>query len=463
MTTFKPKANGGFLLVALIIFGGLIIMVIGAVVSLVVVEHRAIQRSVSYERSLQVAEGGANYYRWILSHDPTNYDGLDKDFYNSAGDIVGHYVVTVTPPSNGSSTITLTAEGWTYEYPNLKRTVRVRYGKPSYAEYAFLTNSNVWFGTDEEIHGRLHSNGGIRMDGSADSLTTSIVETYICGPEHNCNNETKPGIWGTGQDPALWNFPIADAIDFDSITLDFSSMQTAAQTDGVYFNNVGGQGVHLVFNSDGTFTAYKVTKLKNNVWGYDGANWTYESNDIDKENTINGYVNHALPANGIIFVDDQTWVSGQVNGRVTVAAAHLPEGSGSSRDIIVANDITYYPDRSSGSVLGLMAQQDILVPLYSEADLVIDGALLAQNGHVFRYYYYPSYYPADTVKTRIETYGTIISNTLWTWSWVDNSNTIISGYQTTSTNYDPNLYYSPPPYFPTQDDYTFISWEEVNQ
>jgi hypothetical protein len=109
-----------------------------------------------------------------------------------------------------------------------------------------------------------------------------------------------------------------------------------------------------------------------------------------------------------------------------------------------------------------MAQQDILVPLYSESDLIIDGALLAQNGHVFRYYYYPSYYPADTIKTRIETYGTIITNTMWTWSWVNSSDTIISGYQSSSTNYDPNLYYSPPPYFPTQDDYTFISWEEVN-
>jgi hypothetical protein len=126
------------------------------------------------------------------------------------------------------------------------------------------------------------------------------------------------------------------------------------------------------------------------------------------------------------------------------------------------NDITYYPDRTSGSVLGLIAQQDILVPLYSPDNLIIDAALLAQNGHVFRYYYYPPYYPADTVKDYIETYGTTITNTIWTWSWVNSSNTIVSGYETTSTNYDPNLYYAPPPYFPTQDNYTFISWEEVN-
>ncbi len=459
MTTSKQP---GYILVSLIIFGGITIMVMGAVISLLIVQHRGIQRSVSSEQALQVAEAGANYYRWLLAHDPENYDGAEQDYYNQNGDSIGHYSIIVTPPSNGSTTITITSTGWTDEYPELQRTLRVRYGKPSYAEYAFLTNSNVWFGDTEAVHGRLHSNGGIRMDGSADSLATSIKETYICGSEHGCADEEKPGIWGTGQDPLLWSFPISDAIDFDAITLDFDTMEAAADADGVFLENIGGKGVHLVFNNDGTFTAYKVTKLKTSVWGHDMTDWTYESNDIDKESTINGYVNHAIPDNGIIFVDDQTWVSGQVNGRVTVAAAHLPASDGITRDIIIHDDISYYPDRTSGSVLGLMAQQDILVPLYSPNDLVIDAALLAQDGHVLRYYYEPSYYPTDTIKSNLETYGTVITSTVWTWSWVDSSGTILSGYQTTSTNYDPNLYYAPPPYFPTQDDYTFISWEEVN-
>jgi len=460
MTTSKRT---GYLLVSLIIFGGLTIMVLGAIISLIVQEHRTIQRSVSSEQTMQIAESGANYYRWLLAHDPDNYAGTDQDYYDDTGTVLGHFTVTVTPPLNGSTIVTLTSTAWTTMFPNLKRTVRVRYGKPSYAEFAFLSNSNVWFGPNESIHGRLHSNGGIRMDGTVDSLTTSIVETYICGPEHNCADETKPGIWGSGQDPALWSFPIADALDFDAITLDFEDTRTAAENGGIIFDNVGGQGVHIVFNSDGTFTANKVTKLQNNVWGYDGTDWTNESNDISKETAISGYTNHAFPDNGIIFVDDQTWVSGQVNGRVTVAAAHLPSTDGIVRDIIIPDDITYYPDRDSGAVLGLMAQKDILVPLYSPDDLTIDAALLAQDGSVLRYYYYPSYYPADTIKTNIETYGTIITNGVWTWSWVDGSSTLLSGYENTTTNYDANLFYSPPPYFSTQDDYTFISWEEINQ
>lgn len=456
------KKPSGSILVTILIFGTVTIMALGAIASLLVSEHRVVQRSISTEQALQIAEGGINYYRWVLAHDPDNFDGVSSDFYSAGGDNLGHYVVTVEAPSNGSSIVTLTATGWTHEYPNVQRELRVRYGKPSYTEYAFLTNSNVWFGDTEAVHGRLHSNGGIRMDGVVDSLATSIKETYICGQEHDCADEEKPGIWGTGQDPALWQFPIADALDFDAVTLDLDAMQTTAATDGVLISNSGSNGTHIVFNNDGTFSVYKVTQLENSVWGHDGTDWTYESNDIKKEVADPQHQNEALPASGIIFVEDQTWVSGQVNGRVTVAAANLPEGSGTNYDIIIDDDITYYPNRTSGAVLGLIAQQDILVPLYSPDDLVIDAALLAQNGHVFRYYYYPPYYPADTIKNSIETYGTIITNTVWTWSWVNSSHTIISGYEATNTNYDPDLYFSPPPYFPTQDDYTFISWEEIN-
>ncbi len=436
-------------------------MVTGAISSLIITEHRVIERSVNSEQALQIAEAGVNYYRWLLAHDPNNYTGAEFDYLTASGDNLGHVVISIIPPSSGSSIVTITATGWTNNFPALDRTIQVKYGLPSYAEYAFLTNSNVWFGDTEEIHGRLHANGGIRLDGIVDSLATSIKETYVCGQEHGCNDEIKPGIWGTGQDPLLWEFPVADSLDFDAIALDFEAMEIAAIDNGFYLDGSGAKGYHLVFNSAGTFNVYKVTKLQNSVWGYNGTDWTYESNDISNETAMPQYLNTPLPTNGIIFVKDQTWITGQVQGRVTVAAARLPE-DGTTYDIIIPDDITYYPDRTSGSVLGLIAQEDILVPLYSPNDLTIDAALIAQQGHIFRYYYYPPYYPTDTIKHSIETYGTIITNTIWTWSWVNQNNQITSGYQITSTNYDPNILFAPPPYFPTQDDYTFISWAELN-
>ncbi len=452
----------GSTLIIVIVFTGILLLGLGAIISLLISEQRIVQRRVASEQAFQVAESGVNYYRWVLAHNPDDYTGADDDYYNNSGELIGHYTVVVDEPESGSSVITITSTGYTYDYPNTQRIIRVRYGNPSYAEFAFLTNSNVWFGDTEEVNGRLHSNGGIRMDGTVDSLTTTIRETYICGPEHGCADEEQPGVWGAGEDPALWDFPIADAVDFDIITLDLEEMNTAATEAGILLENSGTYGYHLVFQNDGTFDVYTVTSLGNNVWGHDGTNWVYESNTINTESAVSEYQNVAIPDNGIIFVEDQTWVSGEINGRVTVAAANLPEGSGTNYDIIIHDDIEYYPDRNSDNVLGLIAQEDILVPLYSPTDLTIDAALIAQNGHVFRYYYYPPYYPSDTIKTNIETYGTIITNTLWTWSWVNGEGDILSGYENTNTVYDPNLLYSPPPFFPTRDDFEFISWEEIS-
>ncbi len=451
----------GSMVVLILIFGSLAIMGIGAIISLLITEQRSSQNAVASEQAFQAAEAGIHYYRWILAHNPNDYSGVNQDYTDNNGNAVGHYTVTVTPPDPGSSIITLTSVGTSILSSNQKRTVRVRYGNPSYAKFAVLTNSNVWFGVNESVHGRLHSNGGIRMDGIGDSLITTVKETYICGPEHGCNNETQPGIWGAGEDPALWDFPIADAVDFNAITLDFETMKIAAQNGGLYLPKSSAFGYHIVFAANATLTVNLVTKMHKAVTGYDGTNWVTESNDIKTDSPIVGYQNIPIPSNGIIFVEDQTWVSGDVNGRVTLAAAHLPDDGTVTYDIIIHDNIQYFPDRTSGSVLGLIAQQDILVPLYSPTKLTIDAAMLAQKGHIVRYYYSSSTSKDHAVKQEIDSYGTLITNLVWTWTWVNSSDKITSGYTTSTINYDSALEYSPPPFFPTQDEYNLISWEEI--
>lgn len=455
------QSQRGSVLILIIIFGNIAIVGIGAIISLLIAEQRSSEATLTSEQAFQVAEAGINYYGWVLAHNPTDYTGADQDYTDNSNNTIGHFTVNVTPPVAGSSIITLTSTGSSNLDANKKRTVQVRYGKPSYAKFAVLTNTNVWFGENEAVHGRLHSNGGIRMDGVGDSLVTTVKETYICGPEHGCNDEVKPGIWGTGQDPVLWDFPVADAVDFNSITLDFEAMQTAAQNDGIYLGKSTAYGYHIVFKDDSTLTINLVGKMHKAVTGYDGTNWVTESNDIQTNSPITGYQDIPMPDNGLIFVEDQTWVSGNVNGRVTVAAAHLPDDGTATYDIIISDNITYVPDRTSGSVLGLIAQQDILVPLFSPTKLTVDAAMLAQKGHVIRYYYSSSTSKEHAIKQDINTYGTIITNTVWTWTWVNASGKITSGYTASVINYDPALEYSPPPFFPTQDEYDFISWEEI--
>ncbi len=475
----KYNQNGAMLIVALI-FTLLFTVVAVALSSMVASQHKLGLKKINWAKALAAAEAGINYYRWHLAHAPSDYqDGTEQpgpyvhEYKDSLGNTVGYFSLNITPPSQCSNTVIIESTGWANSDPLVTRTVKVKYGKPSLAQFAFLTNSNVWFGDKETLHGPLHSNGGIRMDGYNDAKTTSAKETYICGPEHGCWYETKPGIWGEGGEQNLWDFPVSN-VDFNAVTADLATLKTLAQgmmcsaTEDCYFEE-NGLGYHLVFKSDGTFDLYKVTQLKNPIWGYDGSRWVRESDDINKQSYIGNY---NIPNEcGIIFIGDDLWIDGTVNGKVTVVAAKLPETGNSPKIIINGNLI--YQSKDGSDILGLISQSDILVPFYSAPnDLEIDAALMAQKGHVYRKFYCvgwgcprwaPWWYAGYIIRNSITVYGVIITNTIWTWTWTDAFGHVVSGYRNTDTIYDSNLTYNPPPGFPTTGDYEILQWEETSE
>ncbi|MFH0818700.1 MAG: hypothetical protein V1898_01765 [Patescibacteria group bacterium] len=495
----------GSILIAVMVFGVVFIISFSAIASLVITGHRLIQQKTAREKAFQIAEAGLNYYRWQLAHNLEDFDGVSNvPYYDPSGDLIGYYSVTAEPieyVATGStvtlchkpetaaertltvaddalpahlahgdyegecggdasinfSTIAITATGWTPEYPNSIRIVKALYGRPSLAKYAYVSNSNIWFGSSENITGTVHANGGIRMDGTCNSLITSTQETYICGSEHGCSDEEKPGIWGSSSRSDLWDFPIANGVDFDAITVDLENIKTLATAEGVYLPPSGAYGYLITFSDSGSIDVRKVTKLQSAVLGHNGTDWVTEAHSYKNTSNVGTY---EIPDNGLIFVEDDVWVEGVVDGRATLAAARLPDGSYTDASIFIQNNIEY-DLRDGSSVLGLIAQKDILIPLYAPNELIIDAALLAQKGHVFRYYYPSSMY-SQAIRSSIETYGTIITNTVWTFSWVSSADgPVISGYQNTSSVYDPYLLYGPPPSFPSGDEYEFISWEEI--
>ncbi|MCH8748891.1 hypothetical protein IH781_04060 [Patescibacteria group bacterium] len=114
-------------------------------------------------------------------------------------------------------------------------------------------------------------------------------------------------------------------------------------------------------------------------------------------------------------------------------------------------------------VLAAIAQRHILIP-WSGApnDLALDGAFVAQKGSFHRRFYPNGFGSEDHyLKTSLSVYGMIASNGVPATSWVDGGGNVTSGYQSSSSEYDANMLYGPPPYFPSSDEYEFISWEEV--
>jgi hypothetical protein len=228
-----------------------------------------------------------------------------------------------------------------------------------------------------------------------------------------------------------------------------ASMKNSAQTAGIYLPPSNAQGYSLVFNADGTVSIYKVTSLLSNPTGWD-TNWNAHNESIDYDSRTIQFTS-PIPANGIIYIEDKTWVEGVVNGRATVVAAQLPYSPSTAPTIYIPNNIVYAA-KDGSNVLGLIAQKDVVVTYHAPDNIEIDAAIISQNGGA-QFFYYPS-----NVKNSINIFGAIMTFNQWTWTWVTGP-TVVSGYANTYDNYDSNLLYAPPPSFPlSSSGYQLLSW-----
>ncbi|MEA2088898.1 MAG: hypothetical protein U9O55_03610 [Patescibacteria group bacterium] len=468
----KNNQSGVMLIVALSL-SSIFIVIAGGLAILGVYEYKLYLRKTAKTQALHIAEAGVNYYRWHLAHEETDFfDGTGSDpdgtppngpyqhtFNSPTGEIEGYFSLEITPPIVGSTIATIKSTGWTNDFPSIQRSIEVRYGIPSFATYAVVVNSNVRFGSGTEIFGPIHSNGGIRFDGVAHNLVSSAVLCYddpdtwwlvdLC---------ERPGVWTASASPETvflngTSFPVG-TVDFAGITADLAQMKADAQSDGFYLN-YSPLGYDIHFNSDGTFDVYKVNTLEPDgdiYCGYEG--WIVDSYDIATE-TLQSSAN-PIPNNGIIFVEANVWVEGIVNGRVTLASGRFPDNPTKYTSITIVNDLVNN-DSDGSDVIGLIAQKHVQIGYYSEDDLEIEAAILAQNGRFYRPYYDDFRNPnTHNLRDTITITGSFAMNTRYVLHWCCPD----SGYWTRNINYNNSLVYSPPPSFPTTGEYVFISWEE---
>lgn len=427
----------------------------------------------SREEALQLAEAGVYFYRWYLAHQVA---GLTKkqirQFWSSGTAYgvgtpyeedfngIGRYSITVIPPSSNSTIVIIESTGWTYKTPNSRRTVKVRFRQPSWSEFSVLSDSDVRFGSGTHVYGPIHSNGGIRFDAVAHNVVSSSVSSYD-DPDHSGGDEFGVHTHDAPTDPlppsavparsdvfmAGRSFPVTTR-DFNSVLSDIADMKSEAgcanvgtycassaivATNGIYFNNTS-YGRHIVLQTNGNMTVRRVT------------NYNTTSNEITSESTASTYT---IPNDGIIFVEDNVWVEGTIDGKkITIVAADL--SGGGDRDIFIKRDVRY--TNSDGSdIIGLVAQRDVEVTRDSESDLRIDGALLAQSGRVGRDHFTSAY-----DKNTITINGSIVTKQRYGFAYTDGT-----GYTNRNLIFDNNLLYFPPPYFPTGTDYAIDSWEEL--
>jgi len=465
----KYKKQTGSVTPALLIITASFITAIFGLLLILALQLDYSHRQVASEKALHIAEAGINYYKWHLAHDPEDFqDGTGSpgpyvhEYKDPQGESIGYYSLEIEPPNEGSSLITIRSTGWSNQYNTVRRTIKAEYGMQSLAEYSFLGNASVWYGEGVMVNGRVHSNNGIRMDGINTSIISSAQEIYKCGWETGCEPpDWKPGVWGSGGDQALWRFPVT-LIDFDTISFDIASLQQDAQNNGLYLDDNNVSGYHIVFSDDGTFDIYEITRTD---WlrgysvpgqglgatGQGGCRKEYQL--IDRESLLDTYNVEDIP---IIFSENELWVEGVLDGRVTIVAANFPLGS-SYVNIWIPNNLTY-ADLDGTNALALIAQNDIYftrdVPNYFQ----VDAVLMAQKGKIIRHGYFDwcggTY---NAVRQKLSINGSLISYFKSYWNFGPGPE---SGFIEREINYDAGLIFEPPPYFPTSGEYQFISWTE---
>lgn len=466
----------GYLMLLAIVFGAVFVTVLGALSGFVLSENRFQTNATVSTRASAIAEAGIEYYRWFLSHYPndlTNGTGLPGPYTIPYMDPEGGETGTIELSITGNTScetltsIDISSTGTPAEDETVSRTITTRYARPTVARFSYVLNSSVWAGSDRVILGPYHSNGGIRMDGTINSPVTSSLSTWLCTSSFGCSpNETKEGVWGTGTNQDLWDYPVPQ-VDFGAISADFGSLKTKAVADGRYLprfsqtNNTNAasywHGYRLIFNAGGTVTVSRVTSAP----ALSSTHINSGDDDLPDRMLVSNetfYSTMTIPADcGLIFVEDNVWIEGVVDSKVTVVAANVTT-TGIEPNVMLPDNLTYaQTDGTDG--LTVIAQNNILITPDSPYNMTLNGIFVAQGGAFGRNYYANPTYDARGTLTIL---GTTVSNLRTGTKWcLNQSCTSSTGYQTRIDAYDRNLATDPPPFTPqTSSDYQFVDWRE---
>jgi hypothetical protein len=508
----SSQKNTGVISITALVFMGIFVAVLTGLLSSVALQKKVQLAKEQGLSSLEIAEGGLDYYKWFLAHFP-------KDIQDGTG-APGPYVHDYIDPEGGASIgkfslditgnfqcgelsrVDIVSTGWTNENPNITKVVQGGYARPSVAKYSYLLDSAVWAGEDRQINGPYHSNGGIHFSGTNFSSVTSNKTTwncsgYGCSPASSSANGVIKDAAESNPNTALWKWPVAN-IDFNIISQDLGtifnknvasstpSACVAGQALGCYFPRTtgGARGYQVVLKNDGSFDLYRVNTAEN-IWGCAGpgncstcssSGWQQVYSVI--ANTGSGgncpyaptaaartFLGNYTPPTAckLLYIDDYVWLEGNVNGKITVIAASST--SAFDPNIYLRNNIVY---TTGGGADGLtaLAENNIFIPVDSPNNFTLNGIFIAQKGYLGRDYFLSSgcsgknvasKYSACVVQNQIDILGTTVSKLRTGTKWGNTA----SGYTTRIDNYDSSLTASPPPFTPfTSNQYEFVTWSQ---
>jgi hypothetical protein len=365
---------------------------------------------------------------WAYSKQWTYPNGKDRWCQLGNG---YEYNLEVFPPTGPTNLLTrsvqIIATGRKVGSTIDRRVIQEYIKLSSVADYYRMVNGPVSWGSGANTYGEIYAKGAVTHDG--DAYANIYSEASVSGSVVMHNGAAK---YSPSTSPGIRTV-IPQPIDFTQFLNSLSDINRAAGNAGVVLTPAAGYtATKVLFKSDGTFT----------TWSCKPSSGTDIAANVPTCVTLTPPGCSAgtctMPTNGAIYSADTVIVADAsstdtVNGRVTVA---------SNDDVVVGGNLVYATP--GDDVLGLDANNDVVIAAYAGNPLTWNAAVLAQNG---------------TWKT--DTQGG--SGTMnFTGAAVTQDGGSLTQYSTRNYNYDSNLQFLPPPWFPmVNDDYTITLFREL--
>ncbi len=344
--------------------------------------------------SLHMADAGINAYLYELRRDPDYF--VDNPQLGPTTLDDGVWTVQATAPTD-EEPLTLHATGGVPSR-NVTSTVVATVRFPTFADYMFLANADLNIGAHAVIEGKIRSNGDISNDGRVTGKATAAGSVSGSGDFEDGYEENQP------------------VVDFTQVLADMDMMRQTAQASNTHFGQSGDDGYLLTING-ASINVYRITG------GTGSGNLTTQP--------VRSFM---VPADGVVFFEDDVYVRGAYDTNVTVASA---------RSLYIIDDWKRM-DADGTYTSGLIAESHVIVPTWYPSipeNLEIQAALLAHSGAVYGDLRYGS------VKTSLVIDGSMAYSDYGYFASYQ-GNTVVAGFRQRDYRYDLLLDLRPPPMYP---------------
>jgi Tfp pilus assembly protein PilX len=445
----RARDESGIAMVIVVALSALLVSLAAGLLVVVAGESSRSSQSVRSNTAFAAAEAGVQDYTAKLLEDSAYYLHMvaagESTRKNSGGTTVaaGHawtgdttwtypngrdawrqlgngyeYDLRISGPSATSSAVTINSTGRPQNDTNKGdwREVQSVIRPSSVADFQMIADADISYGSTATTTGRIYA--GIDSNGVAHNITHDGTASGNIYAEGSIYGSTRMTNGAQKYDHNTIRNVIGTPINFNDFQISLVNVANAAQSGGIYLNNSSKSAWKLTFLSGGTVQVQSCT----------GSNINTSSPSCGSTTT------YSVPSNGAIYVAQSAIVSGQVKGQVTVA---------SNNDILVGGATTYVTPGTD--VLGLAAANNVIIPSWAPSNITWWAAAIAENGQF-------------ESATSDGSHGTMTFNG----SIATRQGGQMSMFQVRYYNYDSNLLYRPPPWWPTVGDaYTVVYEREL--